>query len=86
MEWGQFRCLCVSVKTFLRRRVDDSGNSVAAVSGPVLGSGCCAPPHQKEPSCLLLKKLSLEHAVLFWVVMCNIAVKLQSVGGELRLT
>lgn len=38
----------VSVKTLLRWCLDGSGSRVAAVSGPVLGYGCCAPPHQKE--------------------------------------
>lgn len=33
-----------------------------------------------------LKKLSLKRAVLFGVVICNNAVELQSVGGELKLT
>lgn len=46
----------VGVKTLLRRSLDGPGSSLAAVPDPVLGSGCCVPPHQKEPSRSLLKK------------------------------
>lgn len=41
------------------------------------------PTRRSHPAHFFKKRLlSLEHAVLFCAEMCNIAVKLQSVGGE----
>lgn len=40
---------------------------------------------RRSTSCSPLKKAVLKRAVLFWVVMCNNTVELQSVGGALRL-